>query len=105
MALHSLKINCSGSLKKLIFLPDDGNDVFERLDGAEEDAGEGGEIVWPVGRRSHLRVEELLEDEQHFRRPVVAVSLVGLDLQVQRLKANRSNVRQEMESSILSRLG
>ena len=66
-------------LIKGILQPDDGNNVFERLDGAEQDAGERGKIVGPVWRRGHLRVEELLEHEQHFRGPVVAISLVGLD--------------------------
>ncbi len=69
--------------------PDDGDYVFEWLNRAEQDPRKRRQVVWAVRRRRHPRIEELLEYEEHFRGPVVAIRLVRLDFQMKRLKMGK----------------
>ena len=76
---------------------DDGDEIFDCFNWAEEDPGECCQVVRSVRRRRDFRVEKLFQDQKHLRRPVVAVRVVRLDLDVQRLKINTI--------SIISRIG
>ena len=65
---------------------DDRDEIFDCFNWAEEDPGESCQVVRSVRRRRDFRVEKLFQDQKHLRRPVVAVRVVRLDLDVQRLK-------------------
>ena len=66
----------------LLHLPENRNDIFERICGAEEYPGKSGQVIGSVGWSHDPRVEELFKDHQHFRLPEMIVSVVRFDLQM-----------------------